>query len=318
VTSRRTLFPRAKKALRNRDGTLFRRSQRQAFAMHASPSLNPPQPPHPLLEIADWIEQAALQDMYLAATPSLRRSAGLFVERVAGALTVGAPGIASSMVSRVFVQPGGSADVAGAAVERMRKAGVRQYLAHVHRPESGELAPVLAERGLVRFRRAWVKLARDRAPLAQHGPSAPEGDIQLCAAQREQSDVFAELIVRCMQVDGTAAELLSGVVQRPRWHVYFATLGGQPIATGALFVQGDVAYLGYGATLPEHRGQGLQRMLLAKRIRVALALGCRWIISETGEAIAGEPSPSLDNMQALGMLPIATRDNYVLEGVRWS
>lgn len=286
--------------------------------MHVSPSPSPPHAPHPLLEIADWIEQASLQDMYLAATPGLRRSAGLFVERVAGALTIGAPGIASSMVSRVFVQPGASADAAGAAVDRMRKAGVRQYFAHVHRPESNELAHGLAERGLVRFHRAWLKLARDRAPFSQHGPSAPEGDIELCAATREQADGFSELIVRCMQVDGTAAELLTGVVQRPRWHVYFARLDGRPIATGALFVQGDVGYLGYGATLPEHRGQGLQRMLLAKRMRVALALGCRWIISETGEALAGEPSPSLDNMQALGMRPIATRDNYVLDGVRWS
>jgi len=286
--------------------------------MHASPSPSPPPTPHPLLEIADWIEQASLQDMYLAAAPSLRRSAGLFVERVAGALTVGAPGIASSMVSRVFLQPGASADAAGAAVERMRKVGVRQYFAHVHRPESAELTTALAERGLVRFHRAWLKLARDRTPFAQHGPSVPEGDIQLCAATRDQADAFAELIVRCMDVDLTAAELLTGVVQRPRWHVYFAKLDDRPIATGALFVQGDVAYLGYGATLPEHRDQGLQRMLLAKRMRVALALGCRWIISETGEAIAGEPSPSLDNMQALGMRPIATRDNYVLEGVRWS
>jgi GNAT superfamily N-acetyltransferase len=124
--------------------------------------------------------------------------------------------------------------------------------------------------------------------------------------------------VRCVQMDGTAAELLSGVVQRPRWHVYFARIDGRPIATGALFVQGDVAYLGYGATLPEHRGQGLQRMLLAKRMRVALALGCRWIISETGEAVPGQPNPSHDNMLALGMHPIATRDNYVLEGIRWS
>lgn len=286
--------------------------------MLAPPYPCPPPAPDPLLEIADWIEQAALQDMYLAAPQSLRRSAGLFVERVAGALTLGAPGIASTMTSRVFVQPGASADAAGAAIDRMRKAGVRQYLAHVHRPASEPLTTALAERGLVRYHRAWLKLARDRSPLTQHGPSAPEGDVELCAGKREQAGAFAELVVRCMQIDEAAAELLASVVQRPRWHVYFAQLRGQPIATGALFVQGDVAHLSYGATLPEHRGQGLQRMLLAKRMRVALALGCRWIISETGEAMPGQPNPSQDNMLSLGMRPIATRDNYALEGVRWS
>jgi GNAT superfamily N-acetyltransferase len=284
--------------------------------MFASPYPCPPNAAHPLLETGDWIEQAALQDLFLAAGPALRQSAGLFVERVAGALAVGAPGLSSSMVSRVFVQPGASPEVAGAALDRMRRAGVRHYFAHVHRPVSGELTAALAERGLTRYHRAWIKLARDRSPMAQHATSAPDG-FELVAAKREQADAFAEVVVRCMHLDPAVAELLASVVQRPRWHVYFAQQDGRPLATGALFVQGDVAYLSYGATLPEHRGQGLQRMLLAKRMRVALALGCRYIISETGEALPDQRNPSYDNMTSLGMRPIATRDNYVLDGVRW-
>lgn len=284
--------------------------------MFATPYPCLPPSPHPLLETADWIEQAALQDMYAAAAPALRRSAGLFVERVAGALTVGAPGLSSSIVSRVYVQPGASPEAAGAAIDRMRRSGVRCYFAHVHRPASAELTAALVERGLGRYHRAWVKLARDRTPLVQHGPSAPDG-FELVAGKREQADAFAEIVVRCMDLEPAVAELLAGVVQRPRWHVYFAQLDGRPIATGALFVQGDVGYLGYGATLPEHRGQGLQRMLLAKRIRVALALGCRHVISETGEALPDQRNPSQDNMVSLGLRPIATRDNYVLDGVRW-
>jgi GNAT superfamily N-acetyltransferase len=284
--------------------------------MFASPYPCPPAAVHPLLETADWIEQAALQDMYLAAPPSLRQSAGLFVERVAGALTVGAPGLASSMVSRVYVQPGASPEAAGAAIDRMRRAGVRHYFAHVHRPTSGELTAALAERGLSRYHRAWVKLARDRSPMPQHAASSP-GGFELVSATREQADMFADIVVRCMDLNAAVVELLASVVQRPRWHVYFAQQDGKPLATGALFVQGDVAYLGYGATLPEHRGQGLQRMLLAKRMRVALALGCRYIVSETGEAMPDQKNPSQDNMVSLGMRPIALRDNYVLDGVRW-
>lgn len=271
---------------------------------------------HPLVEVADWIEQAALQDMYLAASPGLKRSAGLFVERVAGALTIGAPGLASSAMSRVYLQPEASPEAAGAAIDRMRRAGVRHYFAHVHRPASAELTAALTERGLARYHRPWVKLLRDRSPLPC-GPSVPGGGFELVACKREHADAFADIVLRCQEIDRAVAELLAGIVQRPRWHVYFALLDGQPIATGALFVQGDVGYLGYGATLPEHRGQGLQRMLLAKRMRVALALGCRWIVSETGEALPDKPNPSQDNMVSLGMRPIATRDNYALDGVRW-
>jgi ribosomal protein S18 acetylase RimI-like enzyme len=273
--------------------------------------------PHPYVELADWVEQAALQDMYAAASPALQRSAGLFVDRVAGALAIGAPGLSSSAVSRVFVHPNASPEAAGMAIDRMRKAGVRHYFAHVHDGASPRLIGELAERGLHRYHRAWIKLARGRAQLEGDTPSAPEGDIQLRAATREQSDAFADLVIRCQHIDQNTAELMAGVVQRPRWHVYFAQLGQVPIATGALFVQGDVGYLNYGATLPEHRNQGLQRMLLRKRIRVALALGCRVIVSETGEAVPGQRSPSYNNMLSLGLQPIARRHNYALEGVRF-
>lgn len=280
-----------------------------------------PAPPHPLTELADWVEQTALQDMYAAVAPALARSAGLFVERISGAVALGAPGLPSVSVNRVFLPVGVSPDVAGSVIERMRKAGVRAYFAHVHAGAPPALIEALGERGLARYHRAWIKLARDRAPLdgapfdRRHNPEG--GAFELRAATREQADVFAELVVRCTGVDPAISELLAGVVQRPRWHVYFALRGGRPVATGALFVQGDVGYLGFGATLPEHRNQGLQRMLLAKRIRVALALGCRVIISETGEAIPGQPNSSYDNLVSLGLAPIAKRDNYTLEGMRW-
>jgi ribosomal protein S18 acetylase RimI-like enzyme len=306
-----------------RDGTLFRRRPRQSDDMLEIPkppareAADPPCEPHPDVERADWIEQAALQDMYAAASPALQRSAGLFVDRVAGALAIGAPGLSSSAMSRVFVHPNASPEAAGMAIERMRKAGARHYFTHVHQGASPRLLDEIAERGLQRYHRSWLKLARGREPLDGHMPSAPEGDVQLRAATREQSAMFADLVIRCQHIAADAAELIGGVVQRPRWHVYFAQLGETPIATGALFVQGDVGYLGYGATLPEHRNQGLQRMLLRKRIRVALALGCRLIISETGEAVPGQPNSSYNNMLSLGLQPIATRHNYALEGVRF-
>jgi GNAT superfamily N-acetyltransferase len=200
----------------------------------------------------------------------------------------------------------------------MHSGGVRHYFAHLHKDAAPELVDAFTERGLRRYHRAWIKLARDRSPLHSAPPSVCDGDMRLCAAQRAHADAFAQLVVRCHQTDPTIAALLAGVVQRPRWHVYLVELRGEPIAAGALFVQGDVGYLGYDATLPEHRGQGLQRMLLAKRIRVALALGCRVIASETGQAVPGQSNSSYNNMIGLGLAPIATRDNYALDGVRYS
>ncbi len=55
---------------------------------------------------------------------------------------------------------------------------------------------------------------------------------------------------------------------------FIAELGGKPIATGTLFVCGDVAMLGGASTIPESRNQGAQNALLAARLRYAAKQGC--------------------------------------------
>jgi GNAT superfamily N-acetyltransferase len=55
---------------------------------------------------------------------------------------------------------------------------------------------------------------------------------------------------------------------------FFAFDEGKPIATGSLAVHGEVALLAGAATIPEARGRGAQRALLAARLRFATDLGC--------------------------------------------
>jgi len=55
---------------------------------------------------------------------------------------------------------------------------------------------------------------------------------------------------------------------------FLAELNGQPIATGALTIAGDVALLAGASTVPSARRQGAQNALLEERLQYAAAHGC--------------------------------------------
>jgi GNAT superfamily N-acetyltransferase len=275
-----------------------------------------PEPPPATSQAAvlgQWIERAAALDLLAAVPAPLRPRIDPFVAREPGVIGYGAPGLASMMLSRVFIggeRAQASAHAVSSVLERFAARGVGSFFAHVAREAATpEVIAALRAHGVERYSRAWVKLAI--APGAVPERSCA---FALREAGSEDSAAFAELVVRNQGVSEHALPLIAALVGRPRWHVYVANEGARVVAAGALFVLGDVGYLGCAATDPEQRGRGAQSALLAKRLRVAFALGCRWVFSDTGEAVAGKPNPSHDNMLRLGLRPLFTRDNYAPSG----
>ena len=271
--------------------------------------------------LGQWIERAAAIDA-LAAVPAAQRPRfDPFVAREPGVVGYGLPGLPSTMLNRIFVGGEGSvpsADAVARVLERFAARGVERFFAHVaSEAATPSVLAALGARGVERYHRGWFKLVRHGAAPEPPLPLLVATDLRVREATLADSGAFADLIVRCHGALPEAAPLLAALVTRPRWHVYVACDGERPVATGALTVLGDVGYLGYGATDPAYRRRGAQSALLAKRMRVALALGCRWIFSDTGEAVAGQPNPSFDNMRRLGLEPIARRDNYAPAGVTW-
>lgn len=268
--------------------------------------------------LAEWIERAAVADLLAAVPAELQGSAGLFVHRAEGLCAFGAPGVPSLMFNRVFVDAeAGLASYASVprVLEALRARGVADALVHAHLDARDAHDPrvlALHAAGLQPFRRAWLKLARDAQPVEERGAALPLG-----VCRTDEAEGFAELVTRGLQLAQATAPLVSAIVQRPRWHVYVARDAGQVVASGALFVQGDVGHLGFAATLPSYRGLGLQRALIARRLRVAYALGCRLVTSETGEAVPGQPNPSEHNLRALGLRVIALRSNWTRPDAPW-
>jgi len=84
-----------------------------------------------------------------------------------------------------------------------------------------------------------------------------------------------------------------------------------PIAGGALYVMGDVAWLGLAGTVASARRRGAQSALIRHRVNSAYALGCRWVVVETAEDTPERPAPSFHNLRRLGFNVAYPRSNYL-------
>jgi GNAT superfamily N-acetyltransferase len=71
-----------------------------------------------------------------------------------------------------------------------------------------------------------------------------------------------------------------------------------------------VGWLDWGATAPAFRRRGSQSALLRRRILDALDMGCRLILTETGEEVEGDPQHSYKNILRMGFREAYVRENY--------
>jgi hypothetical protein len=163
----------------------------------------------------------------------------------------------------------------------------------------------LEARGL---EQGWGWMSFRRAPA---DPPPVETALRL---RRVESRADAEAFARIQCVaHGLPDALEPLLVDAPGrgWECWLALDGDEPAGAGALFVSEGAAYLGFGATLPEHRGKGAQGGLLAHRIARAGELGCDVVLTETGERRDDLPSNSYRNILRAGFAEVAVTANWV-------
>ena len=81
---------------------------------------------------------------------------------------------------------------------------------------------------------------------------------------------------------------------------YGAFCGDLLVSTGALYITDDIAWSGFSATRPEHRGRGYQTATLIRRLHDAAAMGCTLVHTETDAETPEKPNPSLRNQISVG------------------
>jgi len=256
----------------------------------------------------EGIEREAWLSLAKAAPPDFAKSVGFECAPIGNALLM--------MMSRVpafqfnwLAGAGLKADDSDAvsdAVARFRAAGQTKFIIQVPPgPHAQWIAARAQEESLVEHPLAWAKFRRETMT-----PPTVGFDGEIREASRGEAGLFAETAVAGFGMPPSMAAWLKEIVGRPGWRCFISFIDGAPAGAGALFVDGEFAWLGIGATKPGARRRGSQSALLARRIEEAGRLGAKWVVTETGVPQPGKPAPSYKNILNGGFSIAYVRPNW--------
>ncbi len=259
---------------------------------------------------AEEIERAALEDLHEAATPELRASLGIDSRTIGSAFVSMARALPTSaiVINRAIglgVRTPETEDTIREIVAAYRSAGVARYFVQVHpdaRPQ--QLGGWLLEHGLERAR-GWQKFSRGRDPVPD-----PRTDLTIREIGASHGAEMAAILSDAFDLGDRARPWLARLPARDRWRIFMTFDGDSPAGTGALFIDGDLAWTDFGATAPAFRQRGSQSALLRHRVQYALDRGCRQVFTCTGEAVPGDPQHSYSNILKAGFKEDYVRPNY--------
>jgi GNAT superfamily N-acetyltransferase len=156
------------------------------------------------------------------------------------------------------------------------------------------LDPLLEARGL---ERGWGWMLFERGP---EPPRAVVTSLSVAEVDERSTAEWARIVTTAYGLPDAAHGMIGALPALPGWTAFLALDGDSPAAAAAVWIGDEGAYLGFAATLPEHRGKGGQGALFAARIERAVAAGCRTLVTETGELRDDRPSASYRNILRQG------------------
>jgi len=255
-------------------------------------------------------ERAALRALHEAADEALKQELKLALHDVGGALVsvAGALPASAIVVNRTqglgLERPASRADVE-AITAIYHDAGVERYFVHLHhKAEPADLGDWLVAAGLEKVR-GWMKFTRGTEP-----PPERSTDLTIREIGPEHGLAFGRIASAAFDLGDEAVPWIARLAGRPDWRLFMTFDGDKPAGTGGLFIRGGIAWTDWGATAPAFRRRGGQGALLAHRIREAIAMGCRQIVTATGEAVPGDPQHSYSNILRMGFKEAYVRANY--------
>jgi hypothetical protein len=255
-------------------------------------------------------EGRAIVNSYEALPPEARAALGPGTASIGGAFAVSLRGLGVGMFNRVVglgtAQPPTPADVDGIAAF-YAAAGVGQSVVQV--VPAAEVEPLtswLAAAGYAPSRR-WVKLWHDLAAIPE-----PSTSLRIERIEPDRAPDFASVCLEAFEMPPMLTPLVEPIVGQVGWSHYVGYDGDRPVAAGAMYVADGLGWLGWGSTRESHRGRGGQSAIFAARMREARDLGCRMVVTETGEEDEQDPvNHSYRNMIRLGFRLAYARRNWV-------
>jgi GNAT superfamily N-acetyltransferase len=256
--------------------------------------------------ISERIEREALASLHAAADPATAARLRLGWREIgAGAASIAAGLPASAIVVNRVLGLSTAGDLQE-AVAAYRAAGVARFFVNgpVEDP-GGAVAAEAAALGLMQTR-GWRKFVRGREePVPEVAAPFPIREIGPA-----EGPAFAAIVAAAFDLGAEAEPWLARLPGHDGWRVFGAFDGATLVGVGGLFRLGDAAWTDWGATDPRWRGRGVQRAVLAHRVRAALEGGARELHTCTGEAVPGEPQHSYANILRCGFREAALRPNF--------
>lgn len=126
-------------------------------------------------------------------------------------------------------------------------------------------------------------------------------------------DTFESIVAPALGVPEGLGEGVRSTLGTPGWRYYLAFDGDRPVAGGSLYVAGDQAWLGFGATLASDRKRGAQSALIRRRLADARRDGCTIATTETHASRSGLDRVSSSNLQRAGFSLLYVRQNLIFD-----
>jgi len=250
------------------------------------------------------VEALACADLYRAAPERVARDQGISFREVAGVLLMRVEALpAGHMFNRAMGVGAPGAHVATQVDEVGRFFDGQEHMISLHPDAPEGTTARLAAHGYMDGY-PWDKFRRGTDP-----PPAVQCDLPVRIATPGDAGALGAVVSTVFHLPAFTGEWIAAVVGRPGWTFVVAEDGGTPVGAAGVHIAADSAWFGFGATLPEFRGRGVQGAFFAARIRVAREAGCTLLVTETGAPTDDGPGPSYRNMLRTGFQPAYRRAN---------
>ena len=184
--------------------------------------------------------------------------------------------------------------------------GTRFYVARSPSAQPPELEDWLRARG---FDPGWGWMQFTRPASA---PSPERGALDVVEVRRPQhAEAFTLIVREGYGLPAASERFLATVPAAAGWTAFLALADPEVAGAAAVWIGDGAAYLGFAATLPEHRGKGAQTSLLAARLDRAREAGCEIVVTETGERRDDLPSNSYRNILRAGFREAHVVENWI-------
>jgi GNAT superfamily N-acetyltransferase len=235
---------------------------------------------------------------YLDASPRLARMAGTRTRRIDGVICLAAAAIDEPFLNRAL-GVGTIADATPRLLER-----IERHYASVERPARIAVATGFVTKTALRLleRRGYAPVDEEPQQIciydAPRPPDAPEvAVLTIARVGPRDAALYSKTGYESFAERGPGFVHIVEALVRSRRRGLRAFLGrvdGEAAATGMTWDARPVVALGNGSVRPKFRGRGLQRALIAHRMRDAWTRGIRIYFGETVNPA------SAHNMAALG------------------